>query len=260
MTNTEKLEKSRRERVGEVAVNKYGTSMKLIEYIDCKHVIVQFQDEHGHQKKTTYRDFSLGKVDNPYDKTMFGIGYRGVGKYGALRGNKKIYQVWQDMFRRCYGHGTNDTKPCYSGCSIAEVWHNFQNFASWYEENYYNIDGQIMQIDKDILQKGNKIYSPETCILVPNEINALIVKRKLQRGDTPIGVYYNKNMGVYVAFCWTNECQKEYLGRYNTPEDAFFAYKKRKEQYIKEVADKYENKIPKRLYDALCAYKVEITD
>lgn len=234
--------------------------MKLVEYVDCKHVIVEFQDEYRYQKKTTYHDFFLGKVDNPYDKTVFGVGYRGVGKYGALRDGKKIYKVWQDMFRRCYGHGRSDTKPCYSGCSIAEVWHNFQNFATWYEENYYDIDGQIMQIDKDILQKGNKIYSPETCMIVPNEINALVVKRKLQRGTTPIGVYYNKNMRAYVAFCWTNGCQKEYLGKYSTQEDAFTAYKNRKEQYIKEVADKYESKIPKRLYDALYAYEVEITD
>ena len=234
--------------------------MKLIEYINCKNVTVEFQDGNNYLAKTTYREFLLGKVDNPYDKTIFGIGYRGVGEYGAFRDDKIAYKVWQDMFRRCYGHGVNDTKPCYSDCSIAEVWHNFQNFAMWYKENYYNIDGQIMQIDKDILQKGNKVYSPDTCILVPNEINALMVKRKLQRGNTPIGVYYNKNMNMYVAFCWTGGAQKEYLGQYGTQEDAFIAYKKRKEQYIKEVADKYKNKIPKQLYDALYAYKVEITD
>lgn len=260
MTNTEKLEKLRTERTGKVSVNRHGTTMKLIKYVDCKNVIVEFQDEHGYQKKTTYREFLLGKVDNPYDKTIFGIGYRGVGEYGASANDKRIYQVWQDMFRRCYGHGANDTKPCYSDCLVSEVWHNFQNFATWYQENYYNVDGQRIQIDKDILQKGNQIYSPETCILVPNEINALMVKRKRQRGDTPIGVYYNKDMGAYVAFCWTGGHQKEYLGQYSTQEDAFLAYKKRKEQYIKEIADKYKNKIPQKLYDALYAYEVEITD
>lgn len=68
--------------------------MKLIKYVDCKNVIVEFQDEHGYQKKTTYREFLLGKVDNPYDKTIFGIGYRGVGEYGASANDKRIYQVW----------------------------------------------------------------------------------------------------------------------------------------------------------------------
>lgn len=234
--------------------------MKLIEYINCRNIIVEFQDKYHYQKNTTYRDFDMGRTENPFDKTMLGIGYLGVGKFDASRDNKKIYRIWQAIFRRCYGNGKHDTKPCYSNCSVATVWHNFQNFASWYEKNYYSIDGQMMQIDKDILYKGNKVYSPETCIIVPNEINALFVRRKEQRGDTPIGVYYDKRNGVYVAFCWTGGSQKEYLGRYNDPVNAFMAYKLRKEKYIKEVADKYKDVIPDQLYNALYKYKVDITD
>lgn len=83
----------------------------------------------------------------------------------------------------------------------------------------------------------------------------------INKGDTPIGVYYNKkNMHSYVAFCWTGGVQKEYLGQYNTPQEAFVAYKTRKEQYIKEIADKYKGQIPQKLYDALYKYEVEITD
>ena len=88
----------------------------------------------------------------------------------------------------------------------------------------------------------------------------MIVKRENQRGDTPIGVYYNKKMKSYVAFCWTGGKNKEYLGKYNSPKSAFFAYKKRKEEYIKEVADKYKGKIPDKLYKALYNYQIEITD
>lgn len=260
MTNAEKLKKLKEERTGEISVNRHGTSMKLIDYINCHNVVIEFQDKYKCKVKSTYRDFLLGKVDNPYDKTIYGIGYLGIGKYGAKKQYKKIYNVWQIMLARCYCDNPNHTKTCYNECTVDPIWFNFQNFAQWYEENYYEIQDQRMQIDKDILYKGNTVYSPEHCMIVPNEINALFVKRKNQRGDTPIGVYYNKNMNVYVAFCWTGGKLKEYLGRYNTPEDAFNAYKIRKEQYIKEVADKYFGQIPQVLYDALYNYKVEITD
>lgn len=260
MTSTEKLEKLRVERTGEVSINRHGTQMKLINYINSHNVTVEFQDNYNFKVKATYRDFLLGKVDNPYDRTLHGIGYLGVGQYDVSQQYKKIYSVWKMMFDRCYGNNPYHTKACYDGCIVDPAWFNFQNFAKWYENNYYEIEGQRMQIDKDILHKGNIIYSPDRCIIVPNEINALFVKRKRQRGDTPIGVYYNKNMNAYVAFCWTGGKLKEYLGRYNTPEEAFNAYKIRKEQYIKEVADKYKDKIPAQLYDALYAYEVEITD
>lgn len=260
MGNKDRLEFCKSNRVGEIVKNKYGTEMKIVEYSDSHRVLIEFQDEHMYRKIVDYNRFKNGAVSNPYDKTMFGIGYLGVGKYRASTKNKRMYCVWQDIFRRCYGVDPKDTKPSYAGCTVSPIWYNFQNFGEWYEKNYYEVPGERMQIDKDILHKGNKIYSPETCIIVPNEINGLVVKRKEQRGDTPIGVYYNKKMQAYVSFCWTGGRMKEYLGVYTTPEGAFYAYKKRKEQYIKEVADKYKNQIPQVLYDALYKYEVEITD
>ena len=260
MTNKEKLDKLRQERVGETRANRRGTTMKLVEYNNSANVIVEFQDKYNYRTRASYRDFTLGKVDNPYDKTLFGVGYRGVGNFGAFSHDKKVYNIWESVLARCYSSDTNRTKPCYQECTVCEEWHNFQNFAKWYEENYYAVDGQIMQIDKDILKKNNTIYSPETCMIVPNEINALMVKRKNQRGDCPIGVYYDRIGNKFVAACWTGGKDKEYLGRYNSSTEAFYMYKKRKEEYIKEIADKYKGKIPQKLYDALYKYEVEITD
>ena len=45
-----------------------------------------------------------------------------------------------------------------------------------------------------------------------------------------------------------------------TPEEAFLAYKKDKEAYIKDVANKWKDKIDPRAYEALMNYEVEITD
>ena len=57
-----------------------------------------------------------------------------------------------------------------------------------------------------------------------------------------------------------NKSKIKYLGRYNTPENAFEVYKQFKEKYIKEIADYYKEQIPKKLYDGMCKYQVEITD
>jgi hypothetical protein len=110
-----------------------------------------------------------------------------------------------------------------------------------------------MAIDKDILIKGNKIYSPETCIFVSRKINSLFVKCNKSRGQSPIGVCKHGKK-YYVR------CSSMGIGSFKTIEEAFNAYKQYKEDYIKQVADEYKNKIPKKLYDALYKYEVEITD
>ena len=53
---------------------------------------------------------------------------------------------------------------------------------------------------------------------------------------------------------------RKYLGLFDTPNEAFEVYKKAKEEYIKEVADNYKDKIPTKLYESMYAYEVSIDD
>lgn len=127
-------------------------------------------------------------------------------------------------------------------------------------ENYYEIEGSIIDLDKDILIKGNKVYSPETCIFVPHEINSLFLKNDNKRGNLPLGVSLHKSSGLYGAR--SKVYGKGYVsaGYYKTIEEVFVAYKQQKESNIKEVADLYKDKIPQKLYEAMYSYEVEITD
>lgn len=111
-----------------------------------------------------------------------------------------------------------------------------------------------MELDKDILIKGNKIYSPETCVFIPSSINKSFETNKKRRGKCPIGVYETKDNKYASSY------KGKHLGRYQTKEEAFQVYKQFKEKGIKEVADKYKDKIPNKLYEALYKYEVEITD
>ena len=135
--------------------------------------------------------------------------------------------------------------------------------GEWIDKNYYEIPGETMCLDKDILHKGNKIYSRETCIFVPQKINSLFVKSDKSRGEDPIGVYQLPN-GDYISRCWNGNGERIYLGLYSTKEEAFQVYKKYKEKVIKEVIDSYKGKIPEpfysRLREVMYNYKVEIDD
>ena len=135
--------------------------------------------------------------------------------------------------------------------------------AEWLDDNYYEIPGEKMCLDKDILCKGNKIYSRKTCIFVPQRINTLFVKCNKSRGKDPIGVSPRPS-GNYLAYCNNGYGKQIPLGTYSTKEEAFKVYKECKEKIIKETIDLYEGIIAEphysRLKEAMYNYKVEITD
>jgi hypothetical protein len=225
MNNKEKLEKSKNERSNEENYNLHGTLMKIIEYNNALDIVVEFQDEHKTKIHTSYQMFEKGKVKNPYDKTIHGVGYLGVGKY-KRKDYKKIYDTWGDMLRRCYEPYFINKNLAYKDCYVCDEWHNFQNFAKWWEENVYNCNNERMHLDKDILCKGNKIYSPETCMIVPQKINTLFTKRDATRGKYPIGVcYYKKdnNLQVYCNVFENGKSKQKHLGYFplNRPFQAF---------------------------------------
>lgn len=249
------------DRVGEERLNNFGSRMIITKYNNALDIDVYFPAYNWIAKNKQYDHFKKGEISCIYEKRTYGVGYTGKGKYKPRENGKitKCYKVWQNMLQRCYDDKLKEKYPTYNGCEVCESWHNFQNFAHWYENNYYEIPNEIMCLDKDILSKGNKVYSPETCVFVSKNINSLFVKCNKSRGDLPIGIYYNKQKGKYISHCNFGDGQK-YLGSFNTPEEAFNTYKTAKEKYIKQVADEYKEYIPRKLYEAMYNYEVEIDD
>ncbi len=170
----------------------------------------------------------------------------------------KARRLWNDMYTRCYNRELHKRFPQYKDCKICDYWlEDKKNFYKWVEENYYMVGNEQMDLDKDILCKGNKVYSPETCIFVPHKINTLFINGKKKRGKYPIGVCAHKNK--YRAELKIDNVQIK-LKSYDTPEEAFLEYKKHKEALIMITADKYKNKIPNKLYEAMLNWKIEIDD
>lgn len=185
-------------------------------------------------------------------KLIYGIGFNGEGRYNSVN-NKKARDCWTRMLQRCYDEKFHKKQPTYINCTVDNHWHNFQNFAFWFEL-YYNKDWVL---DKDILIKGNKIYGPDTCCFVPREINNLFTKRKADRGSFPIGV--TKNHNKYVCSFRKNK-KRFYGGSFSTIQEAFNKYKSEKEKHIKQVAEKWKIFLPNKVYIAMNNYKVEQDD
>ena len=258
MNIQEKLEYYKNQRIGLRKQNLDGSWMEIIQYNNAEDLTVRFDTGYISRHKA-FKEFRLGKIRDYLFPSKYGLGYIGIGKYKTGKEDRDIYNKWNSMFTRCYEASSdhNDFKY-YMGCSVCEEWFNYQNFADWYTNNYYQIENRRMCLDKDILKKKNKIYSPETCCIVPDFINLLFGKLNTRKSKTlPIGV--SKDANKYRAIIHIND---EYhgLGFYDTPEEAFYVYKIVKENHIKEVADKYKTQLPQKVYDAMYAYEIEIDD
>lgn len=186
-------------------------------------------------------------------RTVYNIGFRGEGPYEITKSGErtKASAIWKGMLQRCYRR-LGGSKS-YEGVTVCEEWHNFQNFAKWFYEHYQ----EGFDLDKDILVKGNKVYGPETCCIVPKPINYLFMKCDKKRGDYPIGVSLVHNRFQVTLRKYGKTFN---IGRYTTIEEAFNRYKECKEDYIKEMADKWKEVLSDRVYQAMYNYKVEITD
>ena len=243
-------------RVGEENTNKFGSYMIIKNYKQWNDIDVYFPEYNWTSKHMEYSQFKKGQIKCPYEPRVCNIGFIGEGQY-SNKEHHLCYEHWRAMINRC----CNDSR--YIDCEVCEEWLNFQNFAQWYELNYYEIPGEIMCLDKDILIKGNKIYSPETCCFVPNDINILFVTRKNNRGDCPIGIKSKKKNGKFEVACSiakNKNKERQYLGIYDSIEEAFNVYKEFKENYIKQIADEYAYYLPLEVYTAMYNWEIEITD
>ena len=155
------------------------------------------------------------------------------------------------ILRICYSPLYLKKNPSYAGCSVCDEWKTFSNFRNWMVRQ--NFEGR--HLDKDILVSGNKIYSPETCLFVPQEINnLLIVQNERELGEHknkfPVGVYQVSNGKGYCAKI-SKYGQKVYLGSFSTPQKAHEVYRKAKGNYILEMANNLQDISDLRLRNAL---------
>lgn len=243
--------KHRQIKVGEERLNHDGELMRLVEYHNSQSVVIEFQDEFKYRMTVWYSNFQKGTIKNPYHRLLYGKGYIGVGPYEQTvnRKSTREYDMWRRMFDRCY----SGRQSAYNDCEVCEEWWNFQNFAQWYQDHYYEVPGQVMQVDKDWLSVGNRVYCPENCCIAPHLINdCLLTHSKTNYQGLPQGVSPTAS-NRFRARC-SIEGYRKNLGTYDTASEAWEAYKNCKIQYVESLANKFKDYIPLRLYDAVSHY------
>lgn len=177
------------------------------------------------------------------------------------------YNLKSNMKTRCYNENYHKVKPDYEECTVCDEWlDNKKLFYEWVDHNYYEIEGEpTVELDKDILVPGNKVYSPDTCIFVPKRINDLFVHiHGKKKNGLPTGVSYSEKTGKYQATvresCKDDEDGKKKtarLGFFDTAEEAYEVYKAHKMAEIIYIADSYKDVIPDKLYQAMINWKFD---
>lgn len=232
----------------------------IVDYKSARDVTVVFF-EPLYTLKCEMSNLRKGEVYNPFYPKVYGKGYIGVGKYNS-KTHTGLYNIWKGVLQRVY----TTRHPSYMKTEVCDEWHNFQNFAEWcYNQKFFNtkdIKGNSYHLDKDILNNGIKIYSPETCCFVPHEINGLLIMYNMVNkvSELPLGVKVEppkKGGNVrYSAKLSIGSGKNKYLGYFNTPEDAFIAYKKARRIYIREVAEKWKGLVDDKVYEALMSWEL----
>lgn len=228
-----------------------GGSVTVVKYVNYQTVKVKFNDEYGYETVTNAGNIKKGSLKNPFRRSVVGVGFFGVGVHlSSIDGKKCVgYAAWISMLNRCYNEKQRGRHPTYSGWGVHEEWHNFQNFAEWWEAEPKELGWAL---DKDIMADGSNTYSPATCCIVPQEINSILTGRDSMRGDYPKGVYFRR--GRYHSHV-SMDGQLQHIGVFVTEDEAVSAYREAKEAYVRRVAERWAGRISPAVYEKLINYK-----
>lgn len=255
--------------VGDLLTNNEGFKYKVVDYQNAQNVTIQWQDC-GTLQVFMSGAVAKGRIKYLNKKSVFGVGYIGFGRFvpgerrmseSEERVPKVIHRHWRHVLERTVaGHD----KSRYEDCEVVDSWHCFQNFAEWavVQKNAFAAEGngRLYHLDKDMVKDGNRIYCPEYCVFLPSEVNCFHTKKEVgNTGFIGVNEIRGEKEGYktgYIARCHKGDV-REYLGYYDTPEEAHAVYKIHKEAYAKELAKRWEGRIDDRVIEYLENFKIK---
>lgn len=205
MTNPEQeiTSERRRIKVGDIFGSNECGDMQVIEYNGWTDVVVKFLNT-GYVSSFNSYHVKKGGCSDKTRRSVCGVGFTGVGRHKTSI-KKKVtpaYRTWHNMISRCYDHRRHELYPSYKDCTVADDWHNFQNFADFYYENFK----EGLELDKDTLIEGNRLYSKETCVFITKHENLSHMAAKNHTFISPEG----EKVEIYNLTEW---CRKSGINR-----------------------------------------------
>jgi hypothetical protein len=234
--------------INEIYPTNEGCFIRVVDVMTGKKILVEFLDDYKHQVYSDAYTITKGSLKNSYNPSVSGRGFIGVGEYTPTIDSKHTpaYVLWKAMFYRCYSAESLEKSPTYIDCYVSEKWYNFQNFAGWfYSQSNWKLN---YELDKDLLYSGNKVYSEETCCLIPKDINSSLVKVKLDSQGS-LGVRQSSS-GKYTTECRINKV-KVHLGSFDSVVEAQAAYLEAKKQQMNSLAKQYESTLSEAVLERL---------
>lgn len=211
-------------------------------------------------------DYSLGEElplfrPPPGGSLTYGVGYNSGRRRNAMgmpyfkTGKGTPHKTWHNMMRRAYGP---KKAAAYEDCRVCIKWHDYQEFAAWYSVQPYAFEAGA-ELDKDILDPLNTIYSPENCTVVPKSLNLIFKDSRKLRARLPRGVYIHSS-GLGFTGRISRHGSVTDLGHFDTPTAAFEAYKQARQSYGQELAALYDGLIDERVISRLKYLSAHIRD
>lgn len=244
---------------GNTYKNKYGTTIRLLNRNGIKWEAEEVVSGEKLQVHSTVLNVQGFKTKSC--KTVYGVGYLGYGKFICRDDQGTMspeYSVWANMIKRCYTKYDSEDQhnPLYEHTKVCDEWHNYQVFAEWYTSNIQKFldKGEIPKIDKDLLSDNFRgtLYSPETCVILPNVINCALIQKRTTN-TIHNGVHLHKS-GLYVAQVMSNY-ERVATARFKEPEDAINFYIASKARVIGDLAEQYKDLLSEVAYEKLKNWK-----
>ena len=226
--------------IGKRFITNEGYEIEIVEKLEHPYRKIKFNN--GHEMKSQMTHIIKGAISNPFHPSICNVGYIGNGRFKSMVNKKTTqeYEVWRNMLQRCYDEKTQERQPGYKMVKVCKDWHNFQNFAKFYEDNYPKINNLKLSLDKDLLQQGteNKIYSPETCVFLPQYVNNFLTNKKSNNTSGYTGVSWYSDSKKWVVHIHLLEKNKQKtLGYFQTPELASQSYQQARAEQSEKVKD-----------------------
>ena len=144
--------------VGKVCKSLNSGDFKIVKYNDARNAEIQFLNT-GFEMFARLGDIRNGNVKDPYSPSVYGVGILGA-KYPITINSilTKEYTLWCSMLKRCYSNAYKKRQPTYKGCEVSNDFKNYEYFYEWCHKQV-GFNNKDWQLDKDLLTKGNKVYS-----------------------------------------------------------------------------------------------------
>lgn len=172
-------------------------------------------------------------------KLIYGIGINDSAEpvsWYTLNGKRemcKIYSKWVCILQRCYSDYGLSENPTYRGVTICDDWKYFTKFKSWVQSQTW----EDLDLDKDILIHGNKVYAPDLCVFVDQKVNNFLTERKMTSNPYPTGVVFLNHLNKFKAACHNVKTkQQKHIGLFETAEEAHLAWLFYKLEQAKSLA------------------------